>query len=75
MSGSHHELSLAHCCYAIVRCLLHSKSVRYLVQWDLRSLETLRPKVAPSLCQPRAFRSLNRVDPLDSVSNYYVDHT
>ena len=23
--------------------------------------------------QPRAFGSLNRVDPLDSVSNYYVD--
>ena len=22
--------------------------------------------------QPRAFRSLNRVDPLDSVSNYYL---
>ena len=23
--------------------------------------------------QPRAFRSLNHVDPLDSVSNYYID--
>ena len=23
--------------------------------------------------QPWAFRSLNRVDPLDSVSNYYID--
>ena len=22
--------------------------------------------------QPRAFRSLNRVDPLDSISNYYL---
>ena len=23
--------------------------------------------------QPRAFGSLNRVDPLDSVSNYYIE--
>ena len=23
--------------------------------------------------QPRAFRSLNRIDPLDLVSNYYID--
>ena len=27
---------------------------------------------ALGMLQPRAFRSLNRVDPLDSVSNYYV---
>ena len=25
--------------------------------------------------QPRAFGSLNRVDPLDSVSNYYIQDT
>ena len=25
--------------------------------------------------QPRAFRSLNRVETLDSVSNYYLDHS
>ena len=29
--------------------MLYSKLVRYLVQWDLRSLETFRPEVAPSL--------------------------
>ena len=36
---------------AIIVWLLsyYSKLVRYLVQWDLRSLETLRPEVAPSL--------------------------
>ena len=25
------------------------------------------------MLQPQAFRSLNRVDPLDSVSNYYLE--
>ena len=29
---------------------------------------------ALGMLQPRAFRSLNRVDPLDSVSNYYLLH-
>ena len=44
--GRRHISSLA-----IIVWLLsyYSKLVRYLVQWDLRSLETLRPEVAPSL--------------------------
>ena len=29
--------------------------------------------LSATILQPRAFGSLNRVDPLDSVSNYYVD--
>ena len=28
---------------------------------------------APGTLQPRAFGSLNHVDPLDSVSNYYIE--
>ena len=52
---------------------IYSKSVRGLVQWSLRSLETLRPEVAPSLRSPRAFGSLNRVVTLDSASNYYIE--
>ena len=57
----------------------YSKSVRRLDQWDPRDLETLRPLVAPSLRSgryslgPRAFRFLNRVDPLVSASNLYLD--
>ena len=40
--------------------------MRYLVQWDLCSLETLRPYLASfGMLQPQ---SLNHVDPLDSVS-------
>ena len=57
--------------------LIYSKSVRGLVQWSLRSLETLRPEVAPSLRSGR--HSLrpsvsNRVETLDSASNYYLGH-
>ena len=38
-----------------------------LVQWSLRSLETLRQCI-----QPRTFGSVNRVETLDSASNYYI---
>ena len=52
--------------------VVYSKLVRGLVQWSLRSLETLSPEVAPSLhaletLQPRTFG-------LDSASNYYLDY-
>ena len=53
--------------------LLHFKSVRHLVQWSLRSLETLGPEVAAlGKLQPRAFRSLNCIETLDSVSDNCV---
>ncbi len=42
-------------------------------------LETLRPLVAPSLrsgsLQPRALGSLNNLEPLVSMSNYYLCHS
>ncbi len=44
-------------------------------QLDLQDLETLGPLVAPSLrsghYSPRAFGSLNPVDPSVSLSNYH----
>ena len=54
--------------------LLLAESIRYIIQWDLRSLETLRPEVATpttlGTLQTQAFKSLNHVDALDSISNY-----
>ena len=44
------------------------------MQWDLPSLETLKPLVA-LLLQPRALGFLNCIDPLDSASNYYIHVT
>ena len=57
-----------------------SKSVRRLDQWDLRDLESLRPLVASSLrseryAELRAVGILNRVDPLVSASNLYLEHS
>ena len=50
--------------------------VRYFDQRDLPSVETLRPLVAPSLrsgrYSPGPFGFLQTVDPLVSVSNYYI---
>ena len=48
-----------------------------LDQWDLPSVESLRPLVAPSLRSGHyslvAFRILQTVDPSVSVSNYYLE--
>ncbi len=54
----------------------YSKEVRHFNQWVLSYLETLRPLVAPSLRSgrhsPGAFGSLNNLEPLVSMSNYYI---
>ena len=55
---------------------LCSKQLRYCVQWDLRYLEALGcsvPSAARALL--RALGFLNTVDPLDTVSNCYLDHS
>ena len=58
------------CCYSL-------NQLDTLDQRDLWYLETLRPLISSTLAalgtlQPRAFRFLNTVDPLVSVSNYYL---
>ena len=59
---------LFHGCYG---SFLYSKSVRGLVQWSLRDLHVDTPR--PLVAKPQAFGSLNRVETLDSASNYYLD--
>ena len=54
-----------------------SKQLRYCIQWDLQYLETLGPLVVPSLrsghYSPGPLGFLNTLDPLDTVSNCYVE--
>ena len=57
--------------------MLESRQVRHFSQWDLQSLEYFRhlqkPQAPPSGFYISVFGILNPVDPLASVSNFYLE--
>ena len=57
----------------MVTVAIYSKSVRDLVQWYLRFLRDPQALLTSlGMLQPRPSGVLNRVETLDSSSNYYI---